>query len=312
MRTKSPCLSDCSDSSLNANSTASKSCTWDGSNTTPSTSSPHLSPSFLAFKKLSMINEGALQVVAPWAQLIDLAFECDSPDVAVDVLSQCANLTSASMNVEWSLLPDVRPDIPIQFIHLRSLHLRLEVESASFFDYLSTPALQELELWLYGEDPIEPHFTAFQLQAPNITSLQFIIDPFCLTSENLVAAIRHASSLTHLTLCGCEESFTDDFIRALHNDGVTPLAPCLHNLVVNNRALNLTEDLLASMIASRWWSDPELAACAVPPAAARWTYVELQFGLGDEWHHFGPGFTDIVKDVPSHVLVHANYSEYFF
>ncbi|KAJ6451608.1 hypothetical protein C8R45DRAFT_1083655 [Mycena sanguinolenta] len=240
-------------------------------------------------RKLSIINEDVLEIVAPWAQLTDLTFECDSPDVTAEVLSQCANLTSASLNVlEW---------------RLRSLDLRLKADfTSSFFDYLSTPVLQELKLEWEGRGSIDSHL----MQAPNITSLE-LVKAVWFTSENLVAAIRHASSLTHLKISGCEKSFTDVFIRALYNDGVAPLAPCLHNLVVRNRFFLLTEEVLAGMIASRWWPDTELATHAAP-AVARWTYVELQFGWGDRRHCFGPLFTDIVKDVPAHILVHANFT----
>jgi hypothetical protein len=35
-------------------------------------------------------------------------------------------------------------------------------------------------------------------------------------------------------------------------------------------------DIMASMIASRWWTDTELASNPNPPAVARWTIVRLE------------------------------------
>jgi hypothetical protein len=37
--------------------------------------------------------------------------------------------------------------------------------------------------------------------------------------------------------------------------------------------------ILASMIASRWWTDIELASNPVPPAVARWTLVRVEGSL---------------------------------
>ncbi|KAJ6501935.1 hypothetical protein C8R45DRAFT_924411 [Mycena sanguinolenta] len=45
----------------------------------------------------------------------------------------------------------------------------------------------------------------------------------------------------------------------------------LHTLLFNDPGDNFTEDNMASMIASRWWIDGELASHPIPPVVARWT-----------------------------------------
>ncbi|KAF7357526.1 hypothetical protein MSAN_01348900 [Mycena sanguinolenta] len=250
-------------------------------------------------RKLGLFNpDFPTEIDLPWTQLTDLTLHSRMLDATFEVLAQCPNLISASLNVlGWSALPDVGPNIPVLFNQLRSLHLFFSVELAPF-DYLSTPALQELHLDSFGTRWTEAHLTAFQLRAPDITSLEFS-DSFSLTSDNLVAAIRNSPSLMHLKLRVSKYCFTDDFIRALcYEDGLTPLAPCLRHLAVESKK-SFSEDVLAGMIASRWWTDTELASFVAPPAVARWTRVELTIQP-----HLSQHFVDVLKDIPSDVLVY--------
>ncbi|KAF7357616.1 F-box domain-containing protein [Mycena sanguinolenta] len=252
-------------------------------------------------RKLRIINcPIAYQILVPWAQLTDLTVSA-SPDVTYGILSQCANLLKAVViTSRWAPLPVVNQTI-LFFSQLHTLSLDFLASSehiASFFDYLSTPLLQDLCL---NSNPVhwpQAHFTAFQLRTPNITRLEFGYSA-SMTSDDLVAAVRHASSLTHLILTSCDNVFDDTFICTLHyQDGVTPLVPRLHNLVVSSEMADFTEDVLAGMIASRWWTDTELDSEVTPPAVARWTHVEFDIE-GYEW---GPQFGDILKDIPSDIL----------
>jgi hypothetical protein len=45
---------------------------------------------------------------------------------------------------------------------------------------------------------------------------------------------------------------------------------------------------MASMIASRWWTDTEIASHVVPPAVARWRRVRLHGDLS-------PRFVDLME-----------------
>ncbi|KAF7357547.1 hypothetical protein MSAN_01351000 [Mycena sanguinolenta] len=249
-------------------------------------------------RKFSIVNLGEPPIIIPWSQLTELTYRCGSSNVVLEVLSQCTNLISASITILGrSPLPEIRRDISVRFSHLRRLYLRFMADPTSFFDHLLTPVLQELRLELEGMHWIHTHLTAFQLRAPNITRLEFSFSR-SLTSDDLVTAIRTSPSLTHLRLTCGGDCFDDAFIRTLHyKDGVAPLAPRLHDLVVWSDTVNFTEDVLAGMIASRWWTDTELASLVAPPAVPRWTHVEL-----DMEYHFGPQFDDILKHIPSDVL----------
>ncbi|KAF7357480.1 Cytochrome P450 [Mycena sanguinolenta] len=267
----------------------------------------HSSSSFTAprLRKLSMVHLGALQIVVPWAQLTELNLGCGSLDVIFEVLGQCANLTEASIRIYgWSQFHAVGNDIAVRFSQLHTLSLYFWTGIAScVFVHLSTPALEKLHLRLNRVDWILADFTAFLLRAPNLAFLQFSFAN-SLASDDLAAVIHHASSLTHLTIDKCGNCFDDAFIRTLHYaDSAEPRAPCLHSLVVRSVEGNFTEEVLADMIASRWWTDTELAS--VSPAVARWTHVELQFGIGSHQHRLGPRFTDIVKDIPSDILIYS-------
>ncbi|KAF7357614.1 F-box domain-containing protein [Mycena sanguinolenta] len=255
-------------------------------------------------QKLSIINcPIAYHTLVPWAQLTELTIGA-SPDTTLGVLSHCANLFEVFViNPGWPQFPEAGPDLVV-LGQLRSLRLEIRMDSgdiAQFLNYLSTPLLQTFRVdVVQAQRWTQASLTAFQLRAPNITQLQFGFSQ-TLTSENLVAVTFHAPSLTHLTLTYCNGCFDDAFIRTLyHKDGVTPAVPCLHSLVVwqGSDTVSLTEDFLAGMIASRWWSDTELASYLAPPAVARWTRVEFEMGT----YAWGPQFEDILKDIPSDVL----------
>ncbi|KAJ6508502.1 hypothetical protein C8R45DRAFT_967636 [Mycena sanguinolenta] len=262
-------------------------------------------------RTFSTLNRGVKPIVVPWAQLTELTLDWDSPDGTLQVLTQCMNLEKLSTDTDgWSRVPrpDVGRDIPLRFSKLDSLSLNLWTERAAFFDCLSTPVLRDLQLHLNGAHWTQTYLTAFQLRAPNITSLSLTTSASFATND-LVSTIRHAPLLTNLKLMDRHKCFNDDFFRALYYHGdVTPLASRLQSLIVDSvfNRVYFTEDVLAGMIASRWWTDTELAAYAVPPAVARWTWVVLNFGyhFGRQEYHLGPRFTTMVKDkaIPPHVL----------
>jgi hypothetical protein len=108
-------------------------------------------------------------------------------------------------------------------------------------------------------------------------------------SHELITTIRCVPLPTHLQITRCY-SFDDVLIGALHYiEGVTPLAPHLHNLVLEDPNGRLfTQDILVDMITSRWWTDTELASRLVPPAVARWTVMQLR---GD----FSESFVDMMQ-----------------
>ncbi|KAJ6466349.1 hypothetical protein C8R45DRAFT_1021397 [Mycena sanguinolenta] len=209
--------------------------------------------------RIGIFSDG-LSIIMPWAQLTDLTLFCDSPDITLDILAQCPNLTRASARTTgWSTLPDARA--VIAFNRLRTLSLPFwgwAGPYSPFFDYLSAPLLEELSLnfsdLMDHKEWSETHFTAFQLRA----------------------IISSTPSLTHLELNYCHQCFDDTLVGALTYKGTNTgtLAPRLHHLVLEYMECNnsFTKDVLAEMIASRWWTDD---TGPVSPAVARWTFVEV-------------------------------------
>ncbi|KAF7357477.1 F-box domain-containing protein [Mycena sanguinolenta] len=203
----------------------------------------------------------------------------------------CPNLVTARITIpEESGPAEVGRNTPVQFNQLQSLHLSADVHPDSqtevlitpIFDYFSSPVLQELKLQLPRTHCTQPHFTAFQLRAPNITRLEFAYTDLF----TLAAVIRHAPFVTHLTLTCCDKYFDDAAIRSLYyEEGVAPLIPHLHTLVVKTRVVNFAEDILGG-------ND-------------RVSLVLWFFNSVHQEYHLGPRFTDIVKDIPSDVLVYA-------
>ncbi|KAF7365386.1 F-box domain-containing protein [Mycena venus] len=222
----------------------------------------------------------------PWTQLTDLTLSDRSPELCLNILTQCSNLVTASFRIAaWQGPPEPRTEFTLN--HLRTLSLNLYTSGSfmPFLHHLCAPALESLRLTNVAQWT-EVQFTAFQLRAPDITQLH--IQYSTLSSADLRAALSYAPSLTHLSLTGCSDCTDGIFVRALHyKEGVTPLVPCLHTLVLNLRGIYLPEDVLASTIASRWWTDAELAVLSSPPAVARWTHVRLN----------NPRFLECVKDL---------------
>ncbi|KAJ6466313.1 hypothetical protein C8R45DRAFT_1219422 [Mycena sanguinolenta] len=269
---------------------------------------PSFSPqTFPRLRKLALdIYTLSLPIRLPWDQLTDLTLFCDSPHVVFDIIAQCTNLirgfvsTSGWDSLDWA--PAADQNI-FALSHLQSLTLPFissEGDVTPFFGYFSAPALEELCLDfedMIVEDhecwPNSSRFIAFLLQSPHITRLELVdLRYSSLTSDDILAFLQHTVHLTHLKLTEpCDGCFDDILISALtYHDGVIPLVPHLHHFALEStHNMNFTEDILAEMIASRWWIDAETTA---PPAVARWTNVELG---GD--HEFSDHFMDIMMDV---------------
>ncbi|KAJ6502005.1 hypothetical protein C8R45DRAFT_975067 [Mycena sanguinolenta] len=252
--------------------------------------------SFATVPRLRQLTMGvcskAFRFLVPWVQLTYLTFTSYFPNIPLDVLAQCPNLIQAAISTTcWAALPEARQTIPLT--QLLRLHLHFFEEEGHFMpflDCLSAPVLEALRLSFTRMSThwIQAGFTAFQLRAPNITHLD--LQDLCLASDDLQTALRHAPSLTHLGIASSKHCIDDALITALHHSvGVRPLVPHLHVLSLEDIGDNFTEDVLAGMIASRWWAVAESAE------VSQWTRVQL---CGD----FSQHFFDILKDLPPDVL----------
>ncbi|KAJ7264948.1 hypothetical protein B0H12DRAFT_1217130 [Mycena haematopus] len=244
---------------------------------------PTVLPSFTVpqLRKLSIyFCSNAVPILVPWAQLTDITLGANFRNIALDVLGQCPNLIGAAVITAASeVLPEITQDI-LGLSHLRFLSLSFFGwrHGIPFLDNLSTPVLEQLclefDMGVSYRCWTEARFTAFQLRAPSITQLDLKYSD--LTSDDLRTAMRHAPSLTHLKLTLCHHCFDDALIEALYYGA---LVPNLHTLFLDHIGNNFTQGILVDMIASRWWTDAELASRLDPPMVSRWTSVQLRGGF---------------------------------
>ncbi|KAJ7836386.1 hypothetical protein B0H14DRAFT_2794485 [Mycena olivaceomarginata] len=224
-------------------------------------------------------------LVMPWAQLADLAFNygrnsSSQPDIIFDILAKCPNLVRLSVFTVLVLPANGRDIITLRYLAHVVRH------GASFLDTVSAPALEELCLD-FGDVNVnaarweEARFPAFQLRSPNITGLDLRYSQ--LTSDDLMPVFRQTPSLTRLKLKSCGFCLDDALIGALCcQDGVKPLVPYLHYLVLEHRRFaDNIQDILARMIASRWWSDAELGSHLVPAVARCATAGRFRSAFGE-------------------------------
>ncbi|KAJ6451625.1 hypothetical protein C8R45DRAFT_1124717 [Mycena sanguinolenta] len=285
--------------------------------------------SILAFKtaprlrKLSIGSDPTSKIPMPWAQLTDITLlGAISPSLFLDIFAQCKNVVKASVIVlGWSLNPPPR-NVVLALDHLRILSVRwfgTVVRDMLFLDCLSAPALDDLHMVFHLGGSLvwaETTFTAFQRRSPNITKLRIEGNGFTPPPGALVTALRHAPSLTHLALEECPNFINRAFLDALrYADNAEPLVPCLHSLALAGIDGNLSEDGLAGMIKSRWWTDAELVSRSRVPAVSRWRQIRFRddwmYSWSSRYSSFKPSakFRDTLEDLRRTGLA-ADFVEY--
>ncbi|KAJ6451613.1 hypothetical protein C8R45DRAFT_1041808 [Mycena sanguinolenta] len=224
----------------------------------------------------------------PWAQLTDITMlsTISTPEVFRDIVSQWKNVTRIDISVrDWSVRSPPQTAV-LALDHLRVLAVRWfghVVDEMAVLDSLSVPTLDDLSLNFHFHTSIEwaeAKLTAFQRRSPNITKLEikstFSDNIFTLPSGALIAALRNAPGLSHLSIDGCPDLIDNDFLSALCYADDHPLVPCLRSLILAEIHETLSQDGLADMIASRWWTDTELASRSRVPTVARWRQIRLK------------------------------------
>ncbi|KAJ6466282.1 hypothetical protein C8R45DRAFT_484646 [Mycena sanguinolenta] len=238
----------------------------------------------------------ACRIPMPWAQLTDITLEGRiSLETFRNIFSQCINVVNVSLiAIGWAVFSPIQPDAlalnQLRFLSVTSIGGE---DGMQFFACISAPALDELRLCFEDGDIewAEDAFTAFQLRSPNITKLTIEGRGLPVPSHALIAAFRHAPSLTHCSIDHCPDSVDDHFCQALcYTADAEPLVPHLHTLAIAETDGNLSQDGLATMIASRWWSDAELASRSRPRAVARWRQIRLQTDAIDSSFEFSSAF----------------------
>ncbi|KAJ6623152.1 hypothetical protein B0H10DRAFT_824476 [Mycena sp. CBHHK59/15] len=235
----------------------------------------------------------------PWTQLTQVNLNKVLPELCIRILMQCMNLAYAELHIDAG----IRPDIPAfaenaALAQLHTLFLYFSEPSSReqiipFLRCLELPALKALELGISIRPPWPTEaVTQFLSRAPNIEEMAIVYSS--LSSDDLQAVLRHVPSLNSLNIANCWICIDDAFLRALRYSvhDPTPLAPRLVGLSFFNVGNEFQDASLEEMIQSRWWSDAELRAMAVPPAVARWETVSYCGGLDDDEVEDGQEFND--------------------
>ncbi|KAJ6466305.1 hypothetical protein C8R45DRAFT_485282 [Mycena sanguinolenta] len=247
----------------------------------------HFDPTtILSFASAPRLRKATLNstcgILMPWAQLTDITVgDSMSPETFRHIFSQCMNVVKGSVTIEWPVLAQVTPDaLALNQLRILAVTLIGDGDGMQFFACLSVPALDELYLCFDAAGNIvwaEDIFTAFQLRSPNVTKLKIEGGDFSVSSHALITAFRYAPSLTHFSIARCPDSVDDYFCQALcYTADAEPLVPRLHTVAVAQIDAQFSQDGLANMIASRWWTDAELALRSNPPAIARWKQIRLK------------------------------------
>ncbi|KAJ7046484.1 hypothetical protein C8F04DRAFT_1387988 [Mycena alexandri] len=220
------------------------------------------------------------RLLMPWSNLEHIKMVVDTAGEALNSLLQCTNIVSARFCMPaWAAdLPDLSKIKLTTLGRLETLDIIITRDSVfltPFFVCLALPALKRLSLGLVyelGWSAVE--FTQFQLRSPNIEYLNISYSD--IGSEDLMAILRHAPSLLGLDLTSCGYAFDDLIVEALCSSpqGPVPLVPRLHTLEVSECEY-LQEDTLDALIASRWWTDEQLAAFPSPPKVSRWSHIDI-------------------------------------
>ncbi|KAJ7100229.1 hypothetical protein B0H15DRAFT_1018478 [Mycena belliarum] len=236
----------------------------------------HTTAAFLNAARLRHINiqcttQQIRTLRMPWSQLSNISLKGPSLEACLAALTQCKNIVSAKFEAAaWTTVPSLT-NIEITTLgQLQDLTLELWEgwQLMPFFAHLALPGLTSLTLYLgYDLKWISTEFTKFQERSPHLQS--FTIHGGEIGSISLLEALRHAPSLTRLSLHNCMSCFDDALISGLHYSGEnTTVAPKLESLSVLHGETHVDEDSLIAMIRSRW---------CISPNIARWSriYIDL-------------------------------------
>jgi len=235
---------------------------------------------------LELLNTSYI-IPMPWDQLTRLSLNYDSPQSCLDILVCCTNIVSASFVTEQWLESDI-PDVAgtSLLVYMEELEIYMFVRSTGehfgpFLLRLELPALKSLTLTLTLSRPINyewsisssiPAMSTCLSRSPNLECLR--VEGF-LSVEDLRNVLSYSPILTELSFSA---PVNDEFFAALsHSEtDAAPLVPKLETLHLIDIGADFSEQSMAEMIQSRWWSEDELLAMPAPPGVARLKRVSLR------------------------------------
>ncbi|KAJ6466221.1 hypothetical protein C8R45DRAFT_1079510 [Mycena sanguinolenta] len=235
-------------------------------------------------------------IFVPWVQLTHLTLRCDSPDFILDIVAHCTTLIHASISGTYFDSPishSTRPRLALNHLRTLSLEFPYPRHVLQILASVSASALEEFHLdslEMQVRMQLEVPLTAFLMRSPNITRLRMDCGSKALASHEMIVVLENTPRLTHLHLaCPWAYSLDDTLLEALLcRDGVAPLVPHLHSLVLDNiNEDGFATDALENLFLSRW-ADSELMTPPGAPAVARWSRLVL---LGE----FSENFVDSME-----------------
>lgn len=249
-----------------------------------------------------------LTLTLPWAQITKLTTSevFRTSAAARDIILKCPLLEHCSLG-HVNVWPEgqVAPDLPTRtFPHLRALSVifddneRFLDHEASFFQPLVMPALQRLDI--RATEPPEsaetPTYISFIYSHCGSTLTHLSIDSILFYDEDAVVVLKLLPALVSFRASLTYAATRDDFFHALTYDATsaaTPLVPRLESLDIDEYPPSegletVRTSLVVKAIASRWWSDAELAGTlhtattsASMPSVARLKHVRLSWDFDE-------------------------------
>ncbi|KAJ7286322.1 hypothetical protein C8J57DRAFT_1287331 [Mycena rebaudengoi] len=214
-------------------------------------------------------------VPMPWAQLTELDIGDHSPTRCLDILRLCQNLVSATINISaWATFPSSPTKRTLPFLTHLSISCGRNNHVSLLFDSLYLPKLESLQLLMASviSWPADS-LSRFLKQSPLVSDITLTAG---LEDVELVQFLRHAPLVTKLVL-HCRSAASEHFFEALQyrDSDIQPLIPRLNFLSISLHDVHFSLATMEKIIRSRWWSDAQLTALAVPPRVARLGHVSI-------------------------------------
>ncbi|KAJ7607830.1 hypothetical protein DFH06DRAFT_1249411, partial [Mycena polygramma] len=224
------------------------------------------------------------QLLMPWSQLTTINVKDMSPWDCLDTLVQCTTVVTAEFETKtWAVPPDLSGRQITTLARLENLEISFRHSDTGFFSpffaRLALPGLKNLSLSLNPDIIWQSlDFTRFQLGSPNIERLTIYNSD--LTAQDLITVLRHAPSLVGLDTMYCPVSLDDSLLTSLRysKTDTVHLAPSLQSLSLTEAGRNFEDNVLDTMIQSRWWMDDQSLAFPSAPKVSRWSYIYIACG----------------------------------
>ncbi|KAK7048083.1 hypothetical protein R3P38DRAFT_3617743, partial [Favolaschia claudopus] len=241
----------------------------------------------------------------PWAQLTHLTLTDPRLHICIGILVQCTSLVYAKIDAETDEETGISSSIEevVTLPQLQTFFLSaLGTQIAPCLQSLALPGLTKLMVRHYSSENLQ-WTSAASIVFPQFLrrsqSIQYFSLSFCdLNSRQLHDILLHLPSLTQLRLFSCEYCIDDFLLGALKYspDVAVHLVPRLRKLELQSVDDSFTEDVLYSMICSRWWTADDLSTLAAPPPVAPWECMDLW--RGDECYSpFSRSFQAKIKQL---------------